>query len=90
MVFIYYIVFTITLLYSLYFLITGMFGFIKSRHKIGHYESKNKFAVLIAARNEEVVIKSLVESLNNQNYPKDLYEVIVLVNNSSDNTDKAL
>lgn len=87
MVLIYYILFTFTLLYSLYFLITGMFAFIKNKHKIGHYDSKNKFAVLVAARNEEVVIKSLVESLKAQNYPKDLYDIIVLVNNSSDKTD---
>ena len=81
MVFIYYVLFLIILLYGLYFLLTGFWAFIKNKHKIGNYESKNKFAVLIAARNEEVVIGSLVESLKKQNYPKDLYETIVLVNN---------
>lgn len=89
MVFIYYIVFIIVLLYGLYFLLTGFWAFIKNKHKIGNYESKNKFGILIAARNEEVVIGSLVESLKKQNYPKNLYDIIVFVNNSSDNTDKA-
>ncbi len=89
MIVIYYILFSFTLLYSLYFLITGMFAFIKNKHQIGHYDSKNKFAVLVAARNEEIVIKSLVESLKQQNYPKKLYDIIVLVNNSSDHTDLA-
>lgn len=89
MVLLYYVLFIIILLFGLYFLITGMWAFIKNKHKIGNYESKNKFAVLVAARNEEIVIGTLVESLKKQNYPKDLYDIIVLVNNSDDNTDVA-
>ena len=46
-----------------------------------------RFAVLIAARNEAAVIGNLVDSLFAQNYPRDLYEVIVAPNNCTDDTE---
>ncbi len=49
-------------------------------------EEKQRFAILIAARNEEKVIGRLLESLQKQNYPKDRYNVFVLVNHSNDHT----
>ena len=55
---------------------------------IKKHKPKNKFAILVASRNEEAVIGELVESLLEQDYPKDLYEVIVIPNNCTDNTEK--
>ena len=49
---------------------------------------KHKFMILIAARNEEMVIGNLVDSLRKQDYPKDLYEICVIPNNCWDNTKK--
>lgn len=43
-------------------------------------------SVIIAARNEENNIAALIQSLNAQNYPKDKYEVIIVDDNSADNT----
>lgn len=48
---------------------------------------KTKFAVLIAARNEENVIDKLVKSLIQQEYPKELYDIFVIPNNCTDNTE---
>ncbi len=45
-----------------------------------------RFAVLVAARNEEGVIGQLVDSLYAQNYPGDRYEVLVAPNNCTDAT----
>src|SRR5262245_39018213 len=45
-----------------------------------------KISVIIAARNEEKNIARLLTSLENQDYPKDLFEVIVVDDHSSDNT----
>lgn len=45
-----------------------------------------RFAVLIAARNEENVIGRLVESLLAQNYPRDQFDVFVIPNNCTDDT----
>lgn len=87
--FIYYILFILCLAYGLYFFITGFFGFKNINKKLlKKYKSKNKFAVLIASRNEEAVIGHLVKSLLNQNYPKDLYDVYVIPNNCTDETEK--
>ncbi|WP_428910911.1 glycosyltransferase family 2 protein [Niallia sp. Krafla_26] len=46
----------------------------------------NKYAVLIAARNEELVIGQLIKSINNQNYPKDLIDIFVIADNCTDQT----
>lgn len=45
-----------------------------------------RFAVLVAARNEEAVIGNLVESLMAQRYPKELFDVIAIPNNCTDDT----
>lgn len=85
---IYYILFSFLLFYALYFLITGFFGFKNISKKTSKkYKPKNKFAILIASRNEEAVIGSLVTSLLDQNYPKDLYDVYVIPNNCTDDTE---
>lgn len=84
---IYYVLFTITLLYGVYFVITGLFAFKKEDiPKIRPFRARTKFAILIAARNEAQVIGDLIKSLKEQNYPKDLYDVYALVNNCTDNT----
>lgn len=47
---------------------------------------KNKFAVLIAARNEESVIGNLIESIKLQNYPSELIDIFVVADNCTDST----
>lgn len=48
-----------------------------------------RFAVLVPARNEETVIANLVENLFQQNYPREKYDVYVIPNNCTDNTEEA-
>jgi cellulose synthase/poly-beta-1,6-N-acetylglucosamine synthase-like glycosyltransferase len=43
-------------------------------------------SVIIAARNEEENINGLLQSLYEQQYPKELYEVIIIDDHSTDNT----
>ena len=50
---------------------------------------QTKFAVLIPARNEEAVVGTLVESLQAQDYPDDLYDIYVIPNNCTDATEAA-
>ena len=84
---IYYIVFSITLFYGLYYLIVGLFAFVRPKHfRIKPYLPKNKFAVIVPARNEAGVVGSLIKSIKDCNYPEDLYEIYVAVNNTTDNT----
>jgi cellulose synthase/poly-beta-1,6-N-acetylglucosamine synthase-like glycosyltransferase len=45
-------------------------------------------SVVAACRNEEKNIPSLIYDLSSQNYPKELYEVLIVNDNSTDNTFK--
>ncbi len=45
-----------------------------------------KISVLIAARNEENNIKKLLQSLYNQTYPKNLFEIVIVNDHSEDKT----
>ena len=83
----YYVIDVLLVMYILYYVITGLFAFKKNKkYIIRKYKAKYKIAVLIAARNEEKVIPNLLDSLNRQNYPKELYDVFVIPNNCTDNT----
>lgn len=81
------IILVISGVYLAYFLILACGIFKKDKNKISN-KKKNNFAVLIAARNEELVIGNLVKSLKKQKYPKENYEIFVIVNNCTDNTKK--
>ena len=77
-------VFTICYFYQMVYVFTGLFK------KSKKFEAKklNRFAVLIAARNEEAVIKNLIEGLKAQNYPEELIDVFVAADNCDDETAK--
>lgn len=47
---------------------------------------KTRISVIIPARNEEKNIGALLESLQQQNYPKEFFEVIVIDDHSEDST----
>lgn len=46
----------------------------------------HKYAVIIAARNEELVIGQLIKSIKNQEYPEELVDIYVVADNCTDNT----
>ena len=72
-------------IYTSYFTVMCLFSFLPLK-KGKKFEPKNKFAVVIAARNEEFVIGNLIDSLKRQQYPQELYDIIVIPNNCTDNT----
>ncbi|MCK9329485.1 MAG: glycosyltransferase [Candidatus Cloacimonetes bacterium] len=74
-----------TIVYSLILLIL-FYGVNKSFHNKKINLKINKLSVVIAVKNEESHIYSLLELLNNQNYPKDSFEVIIADDGSSDKT----
>jgi cellulose synthase/poly-beta-1,6-N-acetylglucosamine synthase-like glycosyltransferase len=45
-----------------------------------------KVSVVVAARNETANVSTLLKSLLNQNYPSELYEIIIVDDHSTDNT----
>lgn len=62
-------------------------GFLFTR-KFKPAKNKYKYGILIAARNEEAVIGNLLDSINKQDYPKELLTVFVVADNCTDNTAK--
>ena len=76
----------IVLVYGAYFAVTGLFAFVKNKTHIGSFQASTRFAVLIPARNEESVIGDLLKSLNDQDYPRELYDVYAVINNCTDDT----
>jgi len=54
------------------------------------HKAKTRISVIIPARNEETGIVSLLTSLEQQTYPRQLFEVIVIDDHSEDNTANAV
>ncbi len=59
------------------------------KHKTFNKAKKlHKYGYIICARNEDVVIGNLIDSIYNQDYPKELMQVFVVADNCNDNTAK--
>ena len=64
-----------------------MRGFSKEKRSIRLEESRYlKFAIVIPAHNEELMILKVVESAKSLNYPKDKVEINVIADNCTDHT----
>ncbi|MGL5086213.1 MAG: glycosyltransferase family 2 protein [Clostridium sp.] len=72
---------------AMYYFVLAIFGLRRKEEKKS-YNPEKRFAMLVAAHNEEVVIGNLVESLKKQKYPKEMYDIFVIADNCSDNTAK--
>lgn len=68
-----------------YYLLTGLMSW-RRPLDYGWHPARTRFAILIAARNEELVIGPLINSLLTQEYPSELYDIWVIPNNCTDNT----
>lgn len=72
--------------YCLYNLIIGLVGY--RRHtRFNQHAPKNRMCAVIAARNESTVIGNLIDTLKAQHYPEDLFDIYVLPNNCTDDTE---
>lgn len=70
------------IVYKTFFWLIGMFF----TREFPLAKKKHKYAILIAARNEEKVIGNLLDSIKKQDYPSDLLTVFVVCDNCTDNT----
>ena len=75
-------------LWGLWYLVSGL-ACVRKPLDYGFHPARTKFAILVAARNEELVIGPLINSLLTQDYPADLYDIWVIPNNCADNTARA-
>ena len=82
-----YAVLTIVLLPLIMEVFEILLGIILRKKKFPKSDKKAKIAYIIPAYNEaDVIYDTVKDALDNQDYPKELYEVIVIANNCTDNT----
>lgn len=62
--------------------------FFVKRHKPEQASKQHRFAILIAARNEEAVLPHLLETIRNQDYPAQFITTYVIADNCTDATAK--
>lgn len=73
-------------IYWAYQIVVSFCSLIKLKDKKLLINKDHKFMAIVPAHNEENVIRNLVESLNAQEYPKELYDVYVIADNCTDAT----
>lgn len=78
------VLFTVAYFYQLVYLVIGLVR--KHRQSTERDAVIHRYAAVISARNESGVIAELIQSLKNQNYPKDCLDVYVVADNCTDNT----
>ncbi|MBQ1935997.1 MAG: glycosyltransferase, partial [Clostridia bacterium] len=70
-----------------YYFIVSLFGWMpKANDKLPEELHYHKFALVTSAHNEAAVIANLVDSLAQQNYPRECYDIFIIADNCTDNT----
>ena len=64
----------------------SLFSLIKFKDSPLKVNKKHKFMAILPAHNEEKVIANLIDSLNNQDYDKNLLDIYVIADNCTDST----
>ena len=73
-------------IYWAYQIVVSFCSLIKLKDKKMLVNKNHKFMAIIPAHNEEFVIRNLVESLKEQDYPQELYDIYVIADNCTDAT----
>lgn len=73
-------------IFWLYQIAISLCSLVKLKEKPLKIKKDHRFMAIIPAHNEETVIGNLIESLKNQNYNKELYDIYVIADNCTDNT----
>ena len=69
-----------------YQLIISICSLVKLKDKPILEDKTNRFMAIIPAHNEENVIEALIQSLKEQDYPQDSYDIFVIADNCTDRT----
>ncbi len=76
---------TVLFLIGCYYLVVALFSLTVAKATPKSHK-QHRFALLVAAHNEESVISELVESLKGLDYPAELFDVFVVADNCTDKT----
>ena len=74
------------LIIEIYSIFLSVFGYKKLEKYYKESNPEAKFLILVAAHNEEDVIESTLENLQKIDYPKELFDLYVVNDNSTDST----
>ena len=72
--------------YGLYIFVVSLFAWFKKREKPLITNKYHKYALIVAAHDEEAVIGNMVDSLKQIDYPADCFDIFVIADNCTDNT----
>ena len=73
-------------IFWIYQLFVSLCSLVKLKEKPLKVNKEHRFMAIIPAHNEQEVVGNLIESLKNQNYPKNLYDIYVIADNCTDHT----
>lgn len=76
------LILSIIVIHRAFYFVIGIFF----TRKFKPAKKKHKYAIVIAARNEESVIGNLLDSIKKQDYPKNLITTFVVADNCTDKT----
>lgn len=71
---------------GMYYVLSGVFAFVRKPDIPSVDKPPRRFAVIIPAHNEGAVISQLLKSLKAQDYPSELLDIFVAADNCTDNT----
>mgnify|MGYP000848445326 CR=1 FL=1 len=77
---------TLTIFYLYKFIYVAVVLFKKHKERQHTLCPFHRYGVVIAARNESMVIGNLIRSIQNQTYPSKLIDIFVVADNCTDNT----
>ena len=78
------LVFILGVIYA-YRVVFGVVGYFRTQ-KFAPAQKQHRYAIVVAARNEETVIGNLLDSIAVQDYPADLIKTFVVADNCTDST----
>ncbi len=78
----------VTNIFWFYQFVIAIAALVKVKEKPLQVEKNHRFMIVIPAHNEEAVVGNLVDSVLKIDYPKELFDVYVISDNSTDNTTK--
>ena len=71
-----------------YQIVLSFVGFKKKTKDYQDHDPEARFLVLVPAHNEEKVIATMIDNLNRMDYPRELYDFIILADNCTDRTEE--
>ena len=77
------VLFFLAYFYQLVYIVIGL---IRRKPKYRDAQKNHRIAVVVSARNEQVVLPHLIDSIRKQDYPQELVDIMVIADNCTDST----